>query len=444
MSEMQPDSAAGEANPQLTQPELVAEGEAAFAQAPETGGAKPAKAPAATFIFMTVMLDMLALGMIAPVLPRLIASFLHSDASAAAKMLGLFGTVFAGIQFFCSPILGSLSDRFGRRPVVLLSNFGLGADYLLMAWAPALPWLLLGRIISGITASSIPTAMAYMADVTPHEKRAAAFGMLNAAFGVGFVLGPALGGVLGSVSPRLPFLVAAGLSLINGCYGLFVLPESLKLENRAKFSWKRANPVGSVAMLGRTRVITTMSLVLLLGYVAQQSLMNVYVLYADYRYHWTDRTVGISLGVVGVFTILYGAFLTRWAVKRFGERTCIWAGLIGGAVGYTCFGLSKTGLLFWFAIPFLNLMSITWPSAQGIMSRGTAPNEQGQLQGAINSIRGVAGMIGPGLFTLIFARSVGPGALLDLPGLPFFTAAGLLLIAIPVALWATRKPPALA
>lgn len=441
MSEMHRDSAAEEANPQLTQPELAAEGGAVLASAPEAGGAKPAKAPAAAFIFMTVMLDMLALGMIAPVLPRLIASFLHGDASAAAKMLGLFGTVFAGMQFFCSPILGSLSDRFGRRPVVLLSNFGLGADYLLMAWAPALPWLLLGRIVSGITASSIPTAMAYMADVTPHEKRAAAFGMLNAAFGVGFVLGPALGGVLGSVNPRLPFLVAACLSLVNGCYGLFVLPESLKLENRARFSWKRANPIGSVAMLGRTRVIMTMSVVLLLGYVAQQSLMNVYVLYADYRYHWSDRAVGLSLGLVGVFTILYGAFVVRWATKKFGERTCIWVGLVGGALGYMGFGLSKTGLLLLMAIPLMNLMSITWPSAQGIMSRGTSPSEQGQLQGAINSIRGAAGIMGPGLFTFIFARAVGPRAIVNLPGLPFFTAAALLLVAVPVGLWATRHTP---
>ena len=236
-----------------------------------------------------------------------------------------------------------------------------------------------------------------------------------------------------------PFWIAAALALANGLYGVFVLPESLSHDRRAPFHWKRANPVGSVAMLGRTRVIMTMSVVLLLGYVAQQSLMNVYVLYTDYRYHWSDRTVGLSLGLVGVFTILYGAFLVRWSIKRLGERTCIWAGLIGGAVGYTCFGLSKTGLLFWFAIPLLNLMSITWPSAQAIMSRGTSPNEQGQLQGAINSIRGAAGIVGPGLFTIIFAKAVGAEAIINLPGLPFFTAAGLLLLGIPVALWATRK-----
>jgi len=206
---------------------------------------------AATFIFLTVTLDMLALGMIAPVLPRLITGFMHGNAVNAAQMLGLFGTVFAAIQFLFSPVLGSLSDRFGRRPVVLLSNFGLGLDYLLMAWAPVLGWLFVGRVISGLTASSVPTAMAYMADVTPAEKRASAFGMLGAAFGMGFVLGPAIGGILGSVNPRLPFLVAGGLSMLNGMYGLFVLPESLKKENRSRFLWKRANPVGLVTLLGR-------------------------------------------------------------------------------------------------------------------------------------------------------------------------------------------------
>src|ERR1700733_3310429 len=200
-------------NPLITEPELVGLDEALTPHPPK------GRRAAAAFIFFTVTLDMLALGMIAPVLPRLIEGFLNGDTSSAAKMLGLFGTVFAAMQFFFSPILGSLSDRFGRRPVVLLSNFGLGFDYLLMAWSPALSWLFLGRVISGLTASSIPTAMAYMTDVTPAEKRASAFGLLGAAFGMGFVLGPALGGVLGSVSPRLPFWVAGGLSVVNGMYG---------------------------------------------------------------------------------------------------------------------------------------------------------------------------------------------------------------------------------
>ncbi len=286
MSDLEPRAEPNqEPNPQLTQPELI---ETPVDLGPAQPGARAARAPAVTFIFLTVMLDMLALGMIAPVLPRLIESFLHGDASATAQMLGLFGTVFAAMQFFFSPVLGSLSDRFGRRPIVLLSNFGLGADYLLMAWAPALPWLLVGRIISGVTASSIPTAMAYMADVTPHEKRAAAFGMLSSAFGVGFVVGPALGGLLGSVNPRLPFLVSAGLSLLNGLYGLFVLPESLSPEHRSPFSWKRANPIGSLAMLSKSRVLLLLSGLLLLGYLAQHSLCQVYVLYCDYRFGWSD------------------------------------------------------------------------------------------------------------------------------------------------------------
>lgn len=427
-----------EPNPQLTQPEtleLTSEGQLGEPVA----GTRPARAPAATFIFFTVLLDMLAMGMIAPVLPRLIESFLHGDASAASKMLGLFGTTFAAMQFVFSPILGSLSDRFGRRPIVLLSNFGLGADYLMMAWAPALPWLFLGRIISGLTASSVPTAMAYMADVTPHEKRAAAFGMLSAAFGVGFVLGPAMGGVLGGVNPRLPFLVAACLSLVNGLYGTFVLPESLTKAHRSPFSWKRANPVGSLAMLARSKSMLLLSGVLLLGYLAQQSLMNVYVLYTDYRYHWSVNTVGMSLGLVGVFQIIYSGFVVRPLTKRFGERFCIVLGLLGGAVGYLCFGASRTGMLIWFTIPLLNMMALTWPNAQALMSKSAARSEQGHLQGAINGLRGTAGIFGPQIFSWIFAYSVGERAVVNLPGSPFFAAAAMLLVAVPIGFIAARK-----
>jgi DHA1 family tetracycline resistance protein-like MFS transporter len=353
-------------------------------------------------------------------------------------MLGLFGTVFAAMQFFFSPIVGSLSDRFGRRPVVLLSNFGLGLDYLLMAWAPALNWLFLGRVISGLTSSSIPTAMAYMADVTPRERRAAAFGMLNSAFGIGFVLGPALGGLLGNINPRLPFWVAGGLSLVNGLYGLFVLPESLSKENRSPFSWTRANPVGSLSLLRRHVGMIAIAAVLLLGYIAQQSLMNVYVIYADYRYHWTTRTVGFSLATIGICTAIYGALLVKPVVAKLGERGAITLGLIGGAIGYSMFGLSKTGVLFWLGIPLLNLMSFTWPAAQSLLSRKTSPSEQGQLQGAINSLRGIAGLLGPGFFTYIFSRSISTG--IHIPGTPFYTAAAMLLIALLLAQRAARAP----
>ena len=387
---------------------------------------------------------MLAMGMIAPVLPRLISSFMHNNAVTAAQMLGIFGTVFALMQFFCSPILGSLSDRFGRRPIVLLSNFGLGFDYLLMAWAPALSFLFIGRVIAGITASSIPTAMAYMTDVTPREKRAAAFGMLGAAFGMGFVLGPAIGGVLGTLNPRLPFLVSAILSLINGLYGLFVLPESLSREHRMPFAWKRANPVGALSLLRRksaTGSMLAISAILLFGYIAQQSLMNVYVIYADYRYHWTDRTVGLSLALVGIFSGLYGGLLVKPVVKRIGERGAILFGLTGGAIGYTIFGLSRTGLLFWYGIPLLNLMSLAWPSAQSLLSHQIGPSEQGQLQGAINSLRGIAGLLGPGIFTYIFSKSIGSHALIQHPGTPFFAAAAMILISLLIALKSARDTP---
>jgi DHA1 family tetracycline resistance protein-like MFS transporter len=418
-----------ETNPLGAEPELVLPADGS----PTTMAVPEGRRAAATFIFLTVTMDMLALGMIAPVLPRLISGFLNGNAVNAAQMLGIFGTVFAGIQFLFSPVLGSVSDRFGRRPVVLLSNFGLGFDYLLMAWAPALGWLFVGRVISGLTASSVPTAMAYMADVTPQEKRASAFGLLGAAFGMGFVLGPAIGGLLGSVNPRLPFLVAGALSVLNGIYGVFVLPESLKKENRSPFSWRRANPVGSVALLGRKKVLLGMAAVLLLGYTAQQSLMNVYVIYCEYRYHWTDRTIGLSLATVGLFSGLYGALLVKRAVGKLGERRAMSTGLIFGAIGWVMMGVSSNGILMWAGIPVLNLMAIVWPSAQSIMSREVTVSEQGQLQGAVQSLRGIAGLLGPGLFTYIFSKSIGAGAVIHAPGMAFFVAAGILVLSLIVS-----------
>jgi DHA1 family tetracycline resistance protein-like MFS transporter len=399
----------------------------------------PGRRAAAAFIFITITLDMLALGMIAPVLPRLIAGFMAGNVSGSAKMLGLFGTVFAVMQFFFSPVLGSLSDRFGRRPVVLLSNFGLGLDYFLMAWAPVLGWLFVGRVISGLTASSIPTGMAYMTDVTAPEKRASAFGLLSAAFGMGFVLGPAVGGILGNVNPRLPFWVAGALSLVNGMYGLFVLPESLSRQHRSPFSWKRANPVGSLRLIQQNRILLGLAAVLILGYLAQQSLQNVYVLYTDYRFGWSDRTVGLSLAAVGIISGLYGGGLVKPVVKRIGERSALSFGLIGGAIGYCMLGLSRTGTLLLWGIPVLNLMSLAWPSAQSIMSREVKPSEQGQMQGAIQSLRGLAGIVGPLFFTYVFSKSFGPAASIHAPGAAFFFAAGLLLAALAVA--QSVRPP---
>ncbi len=418
-------------NPLLSEPELLA--------AADTPPAPQGRQATTTFIFLTVSLDMLAFGMIAPVLPRLVEDFLHDDTASAARMLGIFGTFFALMRFLCSPVIGSLSDRFGRRPIVLLSNFGRAFDYLLMAWAPALSWLFLGRIISGLTSSSTPTAKAYMADVTSHEKRTTAFGMLNVAFGIGFVLGPAAGGLLGNINPRLPFWVVAALSLINGLYGLFVLPESLAPQKRTLFSWKRANPIASLSLLKRRCMLSTTA-VILLSYIARQSLTNVYVIYAEYRYHWSTRTIGLSLALIGVCIALYGAFLVKPVVAKLGEHGAITIGLLGGAIGYFIFGLSRAGILFWIGIPFLTMLSFAWPAAQSMLSHKAGPSEQGPLQGAINSLRGIAGLIGPGLFTLIFSKSIGPNATLYSPGISFYVAAAILLIALVIAQRTNDEP----
>jgi len=272
--------------------------------------AKQAATPrraALAFIFVTVVLDMLALGMIVPVLPKLVEDFVGGNTARAAEIYGLFGTVWALMQFVFSPVLGGLSDRYGRRPVILLSNLGLGLDYLVMALAPGIAWLFVGRVISGITAASFSTAYAYITDVTPPEKRAASFGMMSAAFGLGFVLGPAIGGVLGHIDPRLPFWVAAGFSLLNYLYGLLVLPESLAPERRERFSWRRANPVGSITLLRSHRELFGLAFVNFIGSIAHEALPTTFVLYAMYRYGWNERTVGLAIAAVGVCSAIVGA-----------------------------------------------------------------------------------------------------------------------------------------
>lgn len=393
---------------------------------------------AAVFIFVTIALDMLAMGMIAPVLPKLITGFMGGNEASGAEMFGIFGTVWAVMQFGFSPLLGSLSDRFGRRPIVLLSNFGLGIDYMVMAVAPTLGWLFAGRVVSGITSASIPTAMAYIADVTDPKKRAEAFGMVSAAFGLGFVLGPALGGVLGNVSPRLPFWVAGGMSLLNAMYGMFVLPESLSKEHRGVFSWRQANPVGSLTLLRRHRELFGMGCVLLLSYLTQQSLVNTWVLYTDYRYQWSARAVGLSLALVGVGSVIVGALLVRPLVRWLGQRKTLLVGLGVGWIGFAIFGLAPAGWIFLLGIPLMNLWGLAGPTAQGLMSVHVTPQEQGQLQGAVQCIRGLTALVGPGLFTFVFAAAIRPGRI-HLPGAPFLLAAVILLSAFPVAAMVTRE-----
>ena len=406
-----------------------------MAHAPSS--AEPRRA-AIAFIFVTVVLDVLAMGIILPVLPKLVERFLAGDTARAAEVFGVFGTVWALMQFFCSPVIGSLSDMFGRRRVILLSNFGLGLDYVLMALAPSLSWLFLGRVISGITGASWTTAGAYISDVSSPEKRAQSFGILGAAFGLGFVLGPALGGVLGGINPRLPFWAAAVMTLLNAMYGLFVLPESLPKELRRPFSWARANPVGSLRLLRSHHELWGLATVNFLYFLSHQVLQSVFVLYASFRYSWNEQTVGLTLGAVGVGSMIVQGGLVRPVVRALGERRTLFVGLSSGALGMLFWGLAPTGRWFWAAIPFGSLMGLYGPSAQGLMTRRVEPSEYGQLQGASSSIMGIAGLFGPGLFTMTFALFIGSRRDWHLPGAPFILASMLITVALVVAVRVTK------
>ncbi|HYC06261.1 MAG TPA: TCR/Tet family MFS transporter [Azospirillaceae bacterium] len=390
------------------------------------------------FILVTVALDVLAVGVIIPVLPKLVTDFMGGNEVSAAEMFGLFGFAWGLMQFVFSPLLGALSDRFGRRPVILLSNLGLGLDYVLMALAPTLGWLFVGRLISGITSASITTAFAYIADVTPPEKRAAGFGKVGAAFGFGFVLGPTLGGLLGDVDPRLPFWVAAGLSLANFAYGLLVLPESLPRERRSPFSWRRANPVGSLKLLRSHPELSGLAAVAALYYLAHEVLPSVFVLYGSHRYGWDVTTVGLTLGAVGVCSALVQGGLVRPAVARFGERPMLLFGLAFGAIGLAVYGLAPTAWLFWIGVPVMSLWGFAGPSAQALMSRHVPPQEQGQLQGALTAIRSFTGLGGPLLFTQSFATFADDDTGWQLPGAPFLLAGLLLVAALLLAARVTR------
>lgn len=404
----------------------------------ETGSAisaetSPVRGGAVIFIFVTILLDTLALGVIIPILPKLVESFVDNDTASAAKIFGVFGTAWALMQFFFSPILGGLSDRFGRRPVVLLSNFGLALDYVLMALAPSLAWLFVGRVISGITSASISTSFAYIADITPPEKRAAVFGKVGAAFGAGFILGPAIGGLLGGMDPRLPFWVAAGLSFANTLYGFLILPESLPSDRRSPFRWKSANPLGSLHLLRSDRVLAGLSLANLFGQVAHVVLPSTFVLYATYRYGWDAATVGLTLALVGICAMVVQGAGIGPIVSRLGERRALLLGLGCGAFGFLIFGVAPTGPLFWLGIPVMAFWGVAGAATQSLMTRLVAPDQQGQLQGATNSVQSVSQLVGPFLFTLTFAYFIGAQAPAKLPGAPFLLASALLLLALVIA-----------
>lgn len=407
-----------------------------------TSPAPPAARKAAlAFIFITVLIDVLAFGLIIPVLPHLIEDFVGGDTARAAYWVGIFGTVFAAVQFVCAPIQGALSDHYGRRPVILLSCLGLGLDFVFMALADSLPWLLVGRVISAVTSASFSTANAYIADVTSAEKRAGAFGLVGAAFGVGFVIGPAIGGWLGAIDLRWPFWGAAILALANFAYGLFVLPESLPPERRsARVHWRAANPAGAVALLRRYPQVLGLAMVVLLINFAHYVYPSVFVLFADYRYGWGPQTVGTVLAVVGVCSVVVQAALVRRAVAAWGERRTLLIGLGSGVAGSMLYAWAPTGAWFVAAIPVMALWGFSTPATQALITRHVAPSEQGRLQGALASLVSLAGIAGPTVYTALFAFFIGRQAPVQAPGAPFALAGLCLLVAWFVA-WRSARAP---
>jgi len=395
-----------------------------------------------SFILITLLLSTLGVGVVVPVLPRIVSSFLGGDIAASSRYYGSFVAVYAAMQFLFAPILGGLSDRFGRRPVILMSLLGAALDYLLLALAPDLAWLFVGRVMAGITGASFSAASAYIADVTPPEKRAQSFGLIGAAFGLGFIIGPAAGGVLGSIHLRLPFLAAAGLSLANFLYGLFVLPESLAPENRRPFSFRRANPLSSLRNLGRHRVILGLTGALVCSFMAQHILRNVWALYTEVRFGWDALDIGLSMALVGLAGAIVQGVLIRPLFSRLGERRALVLGLAVSVTGFVAIGVASQGwLLCVFIVPFA-LGGIAEPAMQGLISREVGPSEQGQLQGSLASLASLTAIAGPLLGTGLFAWFARPLAGPSVPGAPFFAAACFQALALVLVLRLfARIPP---
>lgn len=396
---------------------------------------------ALAFIFVTILIDVLSFGLIIPVLPHLIEQFAGGDTAHAAYWVAAFGFLFAAIQFVTSPIQGALSDRFGRRPVILISCLGLGLDFVFMALAPSLAWLLVGRIISGITSASFTTANAYVADVTPADKRAKSYGLLGAAFGVGFIVGPLIGGQLGEIDLRLPFWFAAGLALVNFCYGWFVLPESLPKEKRsARFDWSHANPLGSLVLLKRYPQVFGLAAVVFIANLAHYVYPSVFVLFADYQYQWGPREVSYVLAIVGVLNVIVQAGLVGRVVHAMGERRALILGLCFGAVGFAIYGFAHVGWMFLIGLPISAIWGLAAPSTQALITRQVGADVQGRIQGALMSLVSLAGIIGPAIFAGSFGYFIDDRAPVHLPGAPFLIASVLLCVAVVIA-WRYARVP---
>jgi DHA1 family tetracycline resistance protein-like MFS transporter len=392
-----------------------------------------AKKNALVFIFITLLLDVTGLGIIIPVLPTLITELTGEGLSKAAQYGGWLMFSYAIMQFIFSPILGGLSDKFGRRPIILFALFGFGLDYILMALAPTITWLFIGRLIAGITGASFTAATAYIADVSTPEKRSQNFGLLGAAFGLGFIIGPVVGGLLGQFGPRIPFFAAAGLTLLNWLYGYFVLPESLSVENRREFSWRRANPWGSLKNIQKHPIVLGLAGALVMIYMAGHATQSTWSYYTMEKFGWNEAWVGYSLGFVGLSVALVQGVLIRIVIPKIGQIKAVYIGLGFYVLGFILFAFANQGwMMFAFMIPYA-LGGIAGPSLQGIMSGQVANNEQGELQGGLTSLISLTSIIGPPLMTNIFAAFTGESAEIYFPGAPFLLGAVFTCVSILLA-----------
>ncbi len=410
---------------------------------PPTPAQAPVRRAAIGFIFAASLINSISFGIMIPILPALVKQMAGGDTASASEWVVLFGTVWGLMQFICGPILGILSDHYGRRPVLMLSIFGLFVDFLFMAFAPTLAWLFVGRVFNGVTAASFSTANAYVADITPPEKRAQRFGLMGAAFGFGFVIGPTFGGLLGAISLRLPFMLAAGLCLVNLVYGLLVLPESLPPARRTpRLEWSQANPLGSLAFLRQRRNLGGLAAVVALFQLAFNVLPTIFVLYSSYRYGWTPQIMGMTFFATGVAQIIVQMFLVGPAVRRLGERGAVLVGLGLGTLGMVVYGLAPTGLIYLAGIPLWAMSGFVTPGLQGLMTRRVGPQHQGQLQGVTQSLQGLGSIIGPSVFGLTFAWAVRHDASLHMPGLPILISSGLLAAALLLSVKVATPAPA--
>lgn len=400
---------------------------------------KSKKQAAIGFIFITLLIDITGWGIIIPVVPDLIKELIHADISEAAKYGGWLGFAYAFTQFVFSPVVGNLSDKFGRRPIILISLFGFAVDYVLLALAPTILWLFIGRVIAGITGASVTTASAYIADISTDKDRAKNFGLIGAAFGLGFIIGPVLGGVLGHYGTRVPFYAAAVLCLLNFLYGYFILPESLDKDKRRDFSWKRANPVGSFKFLGKHPEISALIVALILIYIASHAVQSNWSFFTMYEFDWTKRMVGISLGVVGLLVGLVQGVLIRWTTPKLGEQKSIYYGLILYAIGLLLFSFATEGwMMFVFLAPYC-LGGICGPALQSVITKFVPGNEQGELQGALTSLMSATSIIGPPMMTQLFYYFTHKDAPFQFPGAPFFLAFLLMTASAVIAYFAFQK-----